>query len=212
MRTAVALFSIFLSPVSAVAQPSASEAGAPATAHRFEIFGTIGHGLLFHGDSLWGSGLAWGGGAGVRPLPGWFDRIGFECGVARLEDQTARGNFAQWLQASLVTTTVQYHFRGDTRVQPFVSGGLGYVSADHTQECTECAFDLDPLTGRRTSRGGLRWRSHGTKFGIAAGAGVKVALRRHLAIRADLLITDTTPGTGYNWGWLQPQVGLAARF
>jgi hypothetical protein len=33
-----------------------------------------------------------------------------------------------------------------------------------------------------------------------------------MAIRADLLITDTTPGTGYNWGWLQPQVGLAARF
>ena len=46
--------------------------------YRVEVFGSFGNGRLHNGDDLWGSGLEYGGGIGVRPFSGWLTRIRFE--------------------------------------------------------------------------------------------------------------------------------------
>jgi hypothetical protein len=53
------------------------------------------------------------------------------------------------------------------------------------------------------SRGVQEWHDQGSKGGVAAGGGVKIALHRHFAMRSEFLLTDTTPGSGYNWSWVQ---------
>jgi opacity protein-like surface antigen len=178
-----------------------------------EVFGNLANGRLYHGDSLWGSGPDWGVGAEVRPLSGWLDRLGFEIQVIRLKDIGSRNSqVSHGLSATLVVADARYHFRGRSRIQPYLFGGLGHISADYTYSCTDCVFDRDPVTNRLVSRGVQEWRDTGSKNGFAFGAGLKMAVRRHVSIRPELLLADTTPGSGYNWGWVQVQIGLGVRF
>ena len=91
-------------------------------------------------------------------------------------------------------------------------GGLGHVTVDYTHRCTACVFDLDPVTGNLVSRGLTESRTQGSKTGVTFGAGLKIALARHLSIRPELLFVDSTPGSGANWGWLRLQIGLGVHF
>jgi opacity protein-like surface antigen len=186
---------------------------APAWAYTVEAHGGVGNGRLYLGDSLWGSGPDWSVGAGVRPFSGWSDRLGFDVLWVRLKDSGSSGSqVSHRLSASLVAANVVYHFRGRTRIQPYLFGGLGHLNADYTYRCVDCVFDPDPVTGMPVSRGVEDWRDKGSKTGFTYGGGVKVAVQRQLSIRPQLLLADTTPGSGYNWTWVQAEIGLGVHF
>lgn len=200
---------IAAAPTSLAAQ---DQPGAPWT-YTVEMLGTVGSGRLNHGDSRWGSGPDWGVGAEFRPQSGWADRLGFEIQVVRLTDNESSGSqVSQRLRATLVVADVRYHFRRHARLQPYLLGGLGHVRADYTHSCTDCVFDRDPVTNLLVSRGREEWRDTVRKNGLALGAGLTMAVRRHLSIRPELLLADTTTGSGYNLGWVQMQIGLGVRF
>jgi len=55
-------------------------------------------------------------------------------------------------------------------------------------------------------------RSEGSKAGVVFGAGLKMAVHRRLSIRPELLLVDTTPGSGWNWEWVRLQIGLGVHF
>ena len=64
------LISLVVIAVPATAAPVAAQTQPPdAWTYKVEVFGNVGHGRLYEGDSLLGSGVDFGGGAGVRPFP-----------------------------------------------------------------------------------------------------------------------------------------------
>ena len=185
----------------------------PAWPYRVEVFGNIAHGRFYNGDHLLGSGLDYGGGAGVRPFSGWWWRVGFEVQMARIKKgELENVGVSQVLESRLVMVNALYHFRSDTRVQPYVYGGVGHVSVDYTSRCFDCIFDQDPVTGKLVSRGVSEWHTVGSKTGVTLGGGVKIAINRHLSVRPELLLADTTPGSGWNWTWFRLQIGMGVHF
>jgi len=186
---------------------------APAWQYKVEAFGNIAHGRFYNGDHVWGKGLDYGGGIGVRPFPGWLHRLGFEFQMARLSKAEQNNpSVSQDLSSRLLMANAVYHFRDGERVQPFVFGGLGHVTVDYTSRCKDCVFDVDPVTGKLVSRGLIESITKGSKTGVTLGAGLKIALNKHLSVRPELLFVDTTPGSGANWGWVRLQIGLGAHF
>jgi opacity protein-like surface antigen len=123
---------------------------------------------------------------------------------------TARSS--QDLSARLVMGNVLFHFRNGEKTQPFVFGGVGHVSVDYTSRCTDCVFDVDPVTGKLVSRGVTESHTQAGKTGLTFGAGLKIAPIKYLSVRPELLLVDTTPGSGPNWGWLRIQIGLGVHF
>ena len=73
------------------AQVQAQESRVKDWSYRAEVFGLFGNGRLYNGDNLWGSGLEYGGGIGVRPFSGWMKRIGFEFEGVRYDAGTKIG-------------------------------------------------------------------------------------------------------------------------
>ena len=191
--------------------------------YRVEVFGSIDKGGLYHGSNLWGSGLEYGGGIGVRPFSGWSKRIGFEFEGAHLnksstrtstavfQNQTLNGALSQKLDSRLLQGTVLYHFRSGARMQPFVSAGIGSVKADYSRRCDSCVFDVEPGTGKLIPRQ-LESGYEASKTGIAIGGGLKFAIHRRLWIRSQVQLLDTTAGSGINLSWLRLQLGLGVHF
>ena len=187
--------------------------GPPAWQYKVEAFGNIAHGRFYNGSHVWGKGLDYGGGVGIRPFSGWLHRFGFEFQLAHLKkagDISARSS--QDLSARLLMANVIFHFRNGEKTQPFVSGGLGHVTVDYTSRCTDCVFDVDPVTGKLVSRGVTVSHTQEGKTGVTFGAGLKIAPIKHLSVRPELLFVDTTPGSGPNWGWVRVQIGLGVHF
>jgi opacity protein-like surface antigen len=191
--------------------------------YRVEVFGSFGNAGLYNGDNLWGRGLDYGGGIGVRPFSGWLKRIGFEFEGSQLskssirnattvyQNQTLNGAISQKLDARLLQGTVLYHFRSGMRVQPFASIGIGHIKANYSRNCSSCVFDVEPGTGKlipRQSESGYE----GSKAGITIGAGLKIAINRHLSIRSQVQLADTTAGSGINLSWPRLQLGLGVHF
>jgi opacity protein-like surface antigen len=186
---------------------------APAWQYKVEAFGNIAHGRFYNGSHIWGKGLDYGGGVGIRPFSGWLHRFGFEFQLARLKKaDPISARSSQDLSSRLVMGNVVFHFRNGEKMQPFVFGGLGHVSVDYTSRCTDCVFDVDPVTGKLVSRGVTVSRTQEGKTGLTFGAGLKIAPFKHLSIRPELLFVDTTPGSGANWGWVRIQIGLGVHF
>jgi len=185
----------------------------PDWRYRVEVFGTIAHGRFYHGDHVWGQGLDYGGGVGLRPFTGKLNRLGFEVQMARMNksDELSAAS-SRSMDSRLIVANVLYHFRNGARTQPYVFGGLGHVKADYVHRCRDCVFDVDPVTGKLISRGVTESRSEGGKAGVAFGAGLKMAVHRRLSIRPELLLVDTTPGSGWNWEWVRLQIGLGVHF
>jgi opacity protein-like surface antigen len=192
----------------------AQEPPAPEWQYKVEVFGNVANGRFYWGDQLWGSGVDYGVGAGVRPFSGGFHRLGFEVQAAQLKDSGSFGSTQApyRFSATSVMVNVLYHFRNGAEFQPFVFGGLGQVRADYAYQCVDCVFDPDPVTGKLVSRGVEEIRAKGTNAGVTYGAGLKIAVHPHLSIRSELLVVNTTPGSGWNWGWVRLQTGLGAHF
>jgi opacity protein-like surface antigen len=177
--------------------------------YKVELFGDIAHSGFYNGDHKWGSGRDFGGGAGVRPFAGRLRGLGFEVRTGSVaEDDTAR---TTTLDARFVAANALYHFRGRTRVQPYVLGGIGVVRAHRFRFCGNCVATKDPVTGALTP---LPYTEdiRATKQGVTAGAGIKVAVHRRVSIRPELFFVDTTPGRGWNWAWVRFQLGVGFHF
>jgi len=184
----------------------------PGWKYKVEIFGNVAAGRFYNGDSLWGRGFDYGGGFGVRPFSGWPRRLGFEFQIARLKNSTQLGpSNSQELDSRLVMANVLYHFRSGTRLQPFVFGGIGHVKTDYNRSCGTCVFDLDDVTGQQIPVP-YESQTRASKTGFTLGGGLKIAIGRRLSIRPELFLADTTPGFGWNWLWLRPQIGLGLHF
>jgi hypothetical protein len=197
------------------APPLAAQSGAPDpnSSHKVEAIGILGAARMSHGDDRWGGGADWGIAAAVRPFSSWADRLGFELSWMRLDDSGSPGpQVSQRLSANVVAADVAYHFGSHHTVQPYLFGGLGRIRAGYTYRCVDCVFRSDPVTGALVSTGVEESRNQGSKVGFRIGGGANVIIQRHLLIRPRLLITDTTPGSGYNWSWAQADIGLGVVF
>jgi opacity protein-like surface antigen len=175
--------------------------------YRVEVFGDVARGGFYNGHHNWGKGLDYGGGVGVRPFSGRLRGLGFEVRTARLASESDSAVLPAKFRSSLVAANGVYHFRGRSRAQAYVLGGVGVVSVAYSRSCYECVFNVDPATGKLTP---IPWTEdiHATKAGINLGAGLKIAVHRRVSIRPEILFVDTTPGSGWNWAWLRVQMGI----
>ena len=205
------------------AQVQAQESRVKDWSYRAEVFGLFGNGRLYNGDNLWGSGLEYGGGIGVRPFSGWMKRIGFEFegahfkssrttrSISVFQNQTMDVSTFRNLDSRLLQGSVLYHFRSGTRMQPFGSIGIGRLNANYSFECVNCIFDVQPGTGAlipRESKSEYR----GGKTGITFGGGLKFAINRHLSVRSQAQWVGMSAGSGINLDALRFQLGLGVHF
>ncbi len=179
--------------------------------YRVEFFGDVAHGSFRNGSRTWGSGLDLGGGVGVRPFSGRLRGLGFEARFAHVAEE--KGNpatLATNLEAKMIAVNALYHFRGRTRVQPFVYGGLGVPMVKYWSVCNTCVYTAPP------SQGGVAipQRSNVTtkKAGLNLGAGVKIGVSKWFSVRPEFSYLNTTPGAGWNFSWLRFQLGLGLHF
>ncbi len=96
-------------------------------------------------------------------------------------------------------------------VQPYLAGGPGFIRADYSNRCELCVFDVDPITGDLLPRV-IEGRTQANKLGLAFAAGVKFALHPRLSIRPELLLVDTTAGSGWNFLRYRFQIGAGFHF
>jgi opacity protein-like surface antigen len=183
----------------------------PAWEYRMEFFGNTGFGTFHNGDHFLGNGLDYGAGIGVRPFSGALKGFGVEGWMSRLTGSESKPNISSSLDSRLLAVSALYHFRSGTRVQPFVSAGMGRIKMEYSYNCTDCVFVPDPVTGELVSVP-QHWESKGSKNGIIFGGGMKIAVNRHFSIRPELILADTTAGTGPNWNWVRLQIGMGIHF
>jgi opacity protein-like surface antigen len=177
----------------------------------------VGHGGFASagsGETVAGDGIELGVAVSVRPLAG-VPRILVEAGFAAFRDprHDLSPNSSKEMSAQLVVGRAAYAFRRtDASVRPYVFGGLAVVRVDFESQCVDCVFDIDPATGRRTSRGTLIERIDDTKAGFTLGAGVDIRVSRAVVLRPEWSLSSTTPGSGWNWGWAAVRMGFGYRF
>ena len=176
-----------------------------------EVFAEIAHGSLINGAANWGSGADVGGGFALRPFPGPLSGLGFEFRAAHLGKDSAGAVTSASLDARLLSAGVVYNFRGGSRVQPYVFGGPGWVTASYSTSCDACVMTKDPVSGQ-LSNVPYHWQTKATKIGVAGAFGVKIALHRRIWIRPEFLLVDTTAGVGWNWMWIRFQLGAGIHF
>ncbi len=171
---------------------------------RTEVFGSFGYGRLLHGSHSLGSGMDLGGGFGIRPFRGKWDRLGLEGSFQQLRFDSARGTVnSSDGTASTVSGNLLLHF-GRSRVRFFVTGGVGVLWADYLSSNPYARSPNGPPIPAEQIRG--------TQFAFNLGAGVKWRLVRGLALRPEFRMFDTTPGAGYNWTAVRFWCGLAYHF
>jgi opacity protein-like surface antigen len=129
----------------------------------------------------------------------------------RMSDSHPGALYSSELTVHVAAATAVYHFRGRSRAQPYLLGGLAIIRPDYTTRCDECVFDVDPATGALIPRP-MRERVRAAKAGVALGGGVKIALHRRISLRPELFAADTTAGTGWNFNWLRVGIGLGLHF
>ena len=180
--------------------------------YKVELFGNVGYGKFYLGDTTWGKGLDYGGGIGVRPFSRRLHGLGFELQLAHIADKRSPSpDIASRLSASMVSGNVLYHFLGHNMTQPYLLFGLANVKAKYSYSCGACIFNQDPETGQLIPIP-YKWETDGSKLGINLGAGLKIAITRHFSIRPEFLLTDTTAGQGWNWDWLKVQISAGVHF
>jgi hypothetical protein len=103
----------------------AQERQKPAWKYRIELFGNAGFGTFHNGDHSLGNGLDYGAGIGIRPFSGALKGFGVEGWMSRLTGSESKPNISSSLDSRLLAISALYHFRSGTRVQPFVSAGMG---------------------------------------------------------------------------------------
>jgi opacity protein-like surface antigen len=179
--------------------------------YKVELLGDVAHGWFYHGDHILGDGLDYGGGVGIRPFSGRLNGLGFEARTSHLSDSGSSPAISSSLDSRLIAINALYHFRSGKNVQPFVLAGIGHVKKEDSYSCTECVYMPDPVTGELVSIPQY-YHSKESKTGIVLGGGMKIALHRHLSIRPEIILADTTPGSGPNWTWFRCQIGVGVHF
>ncbi len=171
--------------------------------YRGEVFGTLGWGKFWHGDDDRGSGTSVGGGLGWWPFRSRLRGLGMEVELRRLGFRTPKGPYSTDGNTVLAMANVVYHFCNQ-RVQPFLKGGAGVVRSDYTSHWISDWFDDQGIHHIGPAFEQVR----ASKFGIDLGAGINAAIGHNFSIRGEVLIVDTTPGEGYNWGVLLLNTGI----
>jgi len=163
--------------------------------YKGEVFGSVGGGWLYHGNNHLLTGFGAGAGVGVRPFTnalsglGFEGRLGFILGGAEITSDI-------WMFSGVAV----YHF-GNSRVQPYVLGGIGALRGE-----TLVTITYGDEEGNYTQE---FHQSSLNKLGLELGGGVKVALTPSFSIRPEFRVLDTTPGSGYNLSVPQLTVGVA---
>ena len=199
------LLSVLLGVAALSCQMSAQDPPAKPWQYRAEVFGNIAYGYVVSPSQDWGLGRDYGGGVGFRPFSGALSGLGFEVQVAK-QSSTMKNlgpNASSHLDSHLVAADVLYHFRKRTMVQPYVLGGIGWMSADYAYKRGAVT---DPLTGQQVPP--YERNVSGSKTGATLGAGLKIAINRHLSIRPEIFWLATSGGSPPYWNWLRFQIGL----
>ena len=174
--------------------------------YRGEVFGTVGYGSFSHGDDPLGRGMELSAGAGFRPFQGKLRGLGFEVRLRRLQhDIQHSATHSTDGKALTFLGNVLYHF-GDSRIQPYVMGGIGILKADYTRHGYSERYDGGPDGEYHEEYWTNRVKA--SKMAINLGVGTKAAITDNLSIRPELNLIDTTPGSGYNWGYLSLSLGV----
>jgi hypothetical protein len=170
-----------------------------------EIFGCVGWAGFWHGDHSLGSGMELGGGVGIRPFQGKLRGLGFEAQTKQLHHdiQHSTTHSTDGKVMTLIGNTL-YHF-GDSKLQPYVVGGIGVLKADYTRRGYSEWYDLP------------EWEYHeeywthrvvSSKMAINLGVGFKAAITPSLSVRPELTLIDTTAGAGHNWASLRMSLAV----
>jgi hypothetical protein len=174
--------------------------------YRGEVYGSVGWGAFWHGDDSLGRGIDLGVGVGFRPFQGKLRGLGFEFRVNQLQHdiQYSATHSADGKALTLLGNAL-YHF-GDSKIQPYVMGGIGILKADYTWQGYSERYDGGPDGEYHEEY----WteRTNASKMAINFGLGLKAVLTKNLSIRPEFTVTDTTPGSGYNWGVLRVSLGV----
>ena len=170
---------------------------------RIEAFGSFGRGTLWGGSISDGSGLEFQGGVRYQPYAdGRRRRLEVGVRLARLEhDRQYSSQFwAHSVSGSVVTafSEVSYRFT-DSRLQPFVSGGVGVVWANHVHNDTYLSDSTH-----------WSYRIKGADLGFSFGAGLRVGVTKRWSIFPEYRFLTT--GVHYNWQSSEVSLGFAYRW
>jgi opacity protein-like surface antigen len=211
MRPCSAAFYFALALTAFPALPLGAQGADREWSYKLELFGDVAYSALYNGDHKWGSGLSPGLGVGVRPFAGALRGVGFEARMAHMgEDKGSPDTLATKLSSTMVGANVVYHFRGRTAFQPYVFGGLGVAMVKYSSICGICVYTAPPAEGGTPILQKSEIRT--AEAGLDLGCGVKIAITRRLSVRPEISYLDTTPGAGWNIGWLRVQTGVGFHF
>lgn len=181
---------------------------------RVMVAGNAGFAGAGSGKTVTGEGLELGATVSVQPFPA-ARRVSLDAVFSGFRNprESLGPQRSIEMTAQHFAVRTSYAFRRESaRAQPYVFGGLAVIHVDYESECLDCVFDIDPATGRWISRGVVIERIEDTKAGFTLGAGVNIRVTQRWTLRPEYSSSSTTPGSGWNWGWLALRVGLGYRF
>jgi opacity protein-like surface antigen len=170
---------------------------------KIETFVSLGEGTFWGGNVNEGSGLEVQGGVRFHPFVGRRSRhLGFGFRLGRLEhDRQSSDQFwSNSVSGTVVTALGEVSYRfGNSRVQPYVSVGLGGVRSDHTHKDTYLS-DSSLFTHSIA----------GSDLGFSFGTGLKVGVFKGLSVVPECRLLTTVQkwnwqvaglGVGLSYGW-----------
>ena len=208
---------MLLFPALAAAQGSASQNPEPAWTARpkLEIIASAAAVHVFRFDDR-SFGDYFNFGAGVE-VPVWGKlRIGAEinktfglsptpvkCG-AILDDQgqplPCVGTARQGLESAIAGSITALYFFGEGRIQPYIFGGVGIMSAKECDVSSIVHQDYVELHERQMGSTGI---------GPALGVGLRASINRHLSIRPEVRLSDGTALSSLNMSQWRLSLGVA---
>jgi opacity protein-like surface antigen len=169
-----------LMPAAAIAQPSASSSWTP----EISFAAGLGHVFRFE-DQTYGNELNLGGSGTLVHRSGWAfelsaDRtIGLEphptpCGLVNVSC-VGSGRYGPH-SMTVASITAHYRFKGE-RVKPYLLGGIGLMWTRSVNSITRVQGPIATITESASSDSGV---------GPDLGAGVRIAVNRHLTVSPEV--------------------------
>lgn len=181
---------------------------------RVMLAGHAGFAGAGSGKTVTGDGFELGATLSVQPFAA-ARRVSLDAVLSGFRDprHSLGPELSKEMTAQQFALRTSYTFRREsTRARPYVFGGLAVIHVDYQSECVDCIFDMDPTTGTWISRGVVTEHIADTKAGFTLGGGLNIRVTRRWTLRSEYSSSSTTPGSGWNWGWLASRVGLGYRF
>jgi hypothetical protein len=168
---------------------------------KIETFVGFGEGTFWGGNVNEGSGLGFQGGVRLYPFGGRRSRhLGFGFRLCRLEHdrQYSDKYWFHSVSGTVVTAFGEVFYRfGDSRVQPYVSAGLGGFRSDHTHSDTYLS-DSHSFTHSLA----------GSDLGFSFGAGLKVGVFKGLSVVPEFRFLATVE----QWNWQVAGLGICLSY